>query len=1156
MHIANMEYLLSFLLLAFAAFPGTVRCRPLPPFHLHCDHNPVGLSARQLQSLHARPLFATGNPRPRLSWSLAHTERDVGGQLAFRVLLARDVEFSRIVWDSGVVRSSAQHVRYGGPPLQRGRVYIWRVSWWDEKGARADSEEVGHFLTGVLDPKDWDDAKWLAIPDLNSPVIFLNSYKLINPIIEATLHISGLGFFRATINRVDLHEWSTPHIFLAPGWTNYEHRVPYMTFPITELVRSNNTINISVILGIGWRDTNVFKSHDSPPPHPDSNPRVLRVIIDIIYSDNSSGQFYTDGSWTGGGTLFTADSIYNGETYDEITQISASLTGPVIVEGPSGDPYLPTMPYIAETGSTQPKLITNHPTDATKQIVDFGTNSAGVCKLNTQPLSAGAKVTMKHAEVMQHPPYGPKDGSLFYGNLRSAQQLDTFYHKSSPFYKPTFTYHGFRYVEVTGYPRKLTSVDIEKIEVHTAVDMNSNFTSDTPQLKLIQDAVVRGQLSNLMSVPTDCDQRDERLGWMGDSGLSSDSMAINFKMDAFFMNFLQLIQDEQTSDNSIPDVVPFYRYGGRPADPSWGSAFPQIAWVLMKQYNNTEMVEDLFPSIYKYIMFELTQVNAHGIGHIPGRYGDWCPPPPMKKVTTTLPSAFSFLNNIKQVGEMASALADTANASYFKYLFDKQAEEFNKAFLSEDGKYLDDLQVSYVLPLYLDIVPPDIKDKVTKYFINKLTTSDNTHITAGIIGTKFLLPVLSQLERHDLAMEIVLQEDYPSWLYMFNNPFEEATTIWELWNSHNGSSGMDSRNHHMFSSVSGWIQTDMVGLNQAEGSLGYEELELRPARGLVPSEASVSLQYPRPLRLSWKRRGGIRCGKSHEDRSPLNPSIPHNGGLTLSCGEGVIREVLFASFGNPRGPCGYHRKGACHAEQSWSVVEKLCVNKTDCRVPTGADFWGDVCSGETRWLTVAVQCGPHDFQQLEHYVYSSLQVEVSVPVGSHANLHLPAYGKSAVRVWEGVEQVFSGEELVGKVPGVLSAHWESSRDTLQLRLGSGEYSFVMKGERPSERRCAESTVNETKTKLRCVGRDHVISHIIWASYGNPTSCSEPLRSLGSCHSGVSVVAVEMECLGRQECEVQAVDEFFGGEPCPGLQRSTSPNLRWRLVVEYACNKRQ
>ena len=460
-----------------------------------------------------------------------------------------------------------------------------------------------------------------------------------------------------------------------------------MSYTITDLVQ-NSTINISVVLGIGWRDPSVY-NYQYPSSHPDKYPCVLKAYISVNYFNNNRTEtWFSDTTWTGTTSPFTSNSIYNGEIYHDgvLSENHQSVT-PIAVEGPSGNLNLQTIAYIAETATVQPISIKNHPTDSSKQIVDFGTNSAGVCKLNTRSLPAGTPVSMKHAEVLQHPPYGTADGSLYYGNLRSAQQLDTVYPNTSAHYQPTFTYHGFRYVEVTGYPRNLTTQDITKIEVHTAVRKNGNFSSDNVMLKTIQEAVERGQLSNLMSVPTDCDQRDERLGWMGDAGLSSDSMAVNFEMDGFFTNYIQLIVDEQSStDPSVPDVVPFVR-ASRPADPSWGSAFTQIAWVSLKQYQDRLPSQAYFHDMYRYIMFEYSQVSSVGIGHIPGRYGDWCPPPPMKKVTTSLPSAFSFLLNVKQLSEMAAAIGDTANASNLSQIFDKQATEFNNYFLSSDNKY-------------------------------------------------------------------------------------------------------------------------------------------------------------------------------------------------------------------------------------------------------------------------------------------------------------------------------------------------------------------------------------------------------------------------------------------------------------------------------------
>jgi len=274
---------------------------------------------------------------------------------------------------------------------------------------------------------------------------------------------------------------------------------------------------------------------------------------------------------------------------------------------------------------------------------------------------------------------------------------------------------------------------------------------------------------------------------------------------------------------------------------------------------------------------------------------------------------------------------------------------------------------------------------------------------------------------------------------------EVATTIWETWNL----VPIASRNHHMYSSVSGWMMTDMIGVSMPEGAYGFNEIHFHPARTLDLSHASVSLEHPKPISMSWRRSGGIQCAKSPEDQSSINPGLPKNNGLEISCGEeGFISDVLFASFGNPTGHCGHYKRGSCHAADSETYVDKLCLGERSCNIPTGADFFGDPCPGVTKWLSVAVQCNSEGAENM----FDLLQVNVSIPVGSKGAVFLPAHGKRQLKVWEGSELLWSEElGVVGVVEGVFSSVWLPDSNSLRLDASSGSYSFMVRGvPQPSE----------------------------------------------------------------------------------------------------------
>ncbi|KAL5517260.1 hypothetical protein EMCRGX_G002768 [Ephydatia muelleri] len=378
--------------------------------------------------------------------------------------------------------------------------------------------------------------------------------------------------------------------------------------------------------------------------------------------------------------------------------------------------------------------------------------------------------------------------------------------------------------------------------------------------------------------------------WMGDAhaGLSSDSMLLNFHMDSFLPHYTQLMSDDQVKGPTLPDVVPFYRYGTRPADPSWGAAFPQLVWALYHYYGDLVTAKALYPSVMAYVQFMLSTIPSSGIGNMYGYYGDWVPPPPQPKVSVSFTSAFSFLLNVKQTLELAQALGQQNDVATLTSMFTTQSASFNKAFFNGQS-YSSGLQITYVLPLYLGIVPADSYDTVVANFLNQFVGSDHTHITAGIIGTKFLLPVLSLVNRSDLALEVVQQ--------------------------------------------------------------------------------------------------------------PL--------------------------------------------------VEKLCIGKNTCVVPTDEAMWGGVvCQGQTRWMVVSVQCRSGDEVLGDDFKFSSITVNVSVPVGSVGVVYLPAHGKGQLSVWEGQHRgVWSDRVyLGGGVRGLQGGEWVSELDAIKLNVLPGRYSFTVKGQ--------------------------------------------------------------------------------------------------------------
>lgn len=439
------------------------------------------------------------------------------------------------------------------------------------------------------------------------------------------LHIAGLGFFAVWVNgkRID----TSP---LSGYWTTWNERVIYNSFQLPAGALSSTAPNaIGVMLGGGWRNTTSFPPHFATSASCDPLFRLLRLAV-----TDASGKVVlgSDTQWQGtaqGPLRFS--SVYDGSTYDARAEqpgwATASFKPPADWQPAVAAPCMNattmsplTFPDI-EQQSIAPAVNITTVKGNNVHVLDFGHNKAGYCRL-TATGPAGTTIVLRHAEALMHPPYGPVDGTIYTGNLRSAQATDTFILKGTgapEVFEPMFTYHGFRYVQMEGYPGTPTPTSVQQIHFRTDAAVRSKFSSSSPVLNAIQYSALFSQGSNLMSVPTDCPQRDERLGWMGDAGLSADSITINYDYAAMQASFLRSMAEDQLGpDGSLPDTVPYARYGNRPADGSWSAAFPQNLFVRYSINQDTTLARQYFPQLLTYLNNIKSQIAKSG-----GKFKTW-----------------------------------------------------------------------------------------------------------------------------------------------------------------------------------------------------------------------------------------------------------------------------------------------------------------------------------------------------------------------------------------------------------------------------------------------------------------------------------------------------------------------------------------------------
>jgi len=452
----------------------------------------------------------------------------------------------------------------------------------------------------------------------------------------------------------------------------------------------------------------------------------------------------------------------------------------------------------------------------------------------------GTDVRLRFAELLYD------NGLLNTENLRSARAEDHYILKGEgeETWEPRFTYHGFRYVEVTNFPGTPKLDTLRGRVVHSAVKPVGSFSASKDILNGLQRIITWGQKTNLHSIPTDCDQRDERMGWMGDAQGTAEEAIMNFDMAAFYTNFVRDIRDIQDDKGRLSDTVP-HIWGGENADPAWATAYPLICWYMYQYYGDTRVLEEHYDGLRKYVEFLRSKAEGGLVKF--SSYGDWVA---VEKCPGAIVSSFYYYYDLKIMADVARVLGKTQDAA----LYDKLATDIRTAFNKEyynpkTGDYADGTQTANTLPLFLGI-PTEKEGGTWGRLFDDVVYKHNSHLTTGIIGTKYIMELLTRTGASDLAYDIAVKTDYPSWGYMIKNG---ATTLWELWQKREGPS-MNSHNHPMFGSVGSWLYKALAGINLAPGTTGFEKILIQPQMVRDLMHASGSTMTVRgEVACAWSR---------------------------------------------------------------------------------------------------------------------------------------------------------------------------------------------------------------------------------------------------------------------------------------------------------------
>jgi alpha-L-rhamnosidase len=796
-----------FVLLLMAKTAGAQNAPPpaSAPVYLRCEYltDPMGVDVRE----------------PRFFWIPDHAGRGQA-QSAYQVLVSTSPDCVQgDVWDSGKVASAEfTQVVYRGKPLASDTTYYWKVRWWDKEGQPSPYSAVARFDTGLFERGEW---KGLWIGGANQ---LRKEFNVEAAVVRARAYICGLGYYELRVNgrKVGAN-------VLDPAWTTYEKRALYVTYDLAPYLKPGANA-VAVVLGNGW-----FKRKE------------LLAQIHLEVAGGKKTVIATDRTWKVKDGPVVADSIYNGETYDARLETAGwdragfndrGWKAAEAVEGAKGVLSAQMMPPIRVTDTLVPLKMTNPAPGV--YVFDMGQNASGWARLRvTGP--RGAAVRMRFAEIIY------ENGAVNQENLRSARAEDTYILKgeAEEVWEPRFTYHGFRYVEVTGFPGVPTLETIRGRVVHSAVRPSGSFACSKPVLNAIQRIVTWGQKTNLHSIPTDCNQRDERMGWMGDAQGTAEEAMMNFDMAAFYTNFLRDILDVQDEKGQITDTVP-HIWGSRPADPAWGTAYPLIAWYMYQSYGDRRILEEHYAGLRKYVEFLKSRAENGLLKY--SYYGDWVA---VEKTPGSIVSSFYYYYDVKILSEVAKILGKEADAKAYGQLAEEIKTAFHREYFDpKTGGYATNTQTANALALFLELAPKEARGSAWGNLFESLAYGHNSHLTTGIIGTKYVMEVLTRFGNSDLAYDIASQTTYPSWGYMIENG---ATTLWELWQKREGPS-MNSHNHPMFGSVGSWFYKALAGINPDPEAVGFRKIALAPqmVRDLTYAAGSVDTVRGRVL-CSWKR---------------------------------------------------------------------------------------------------------------------------------------------------------------------------------------------------------------------------------------------------------------------------------------------------------------
>lgn len=833
-----------FVFLLLISGPGAFAAAKTEVKELICEYqvNPMGIDVQ----------------KPRLSWQISSVEENIL-QTAYEIKVTDQSPKGKQIWTSGKIASDQSvNVTYEGPALKSMQRVYWTVRAWDNKGKVSAWSAPAWWEMGILEPESWK-ASWITLGSEKEftgskpPQYFRKDFSAAKKIKSARVYVTSLGLYQLFLNGKKV----SADLF-TPGWTSYKNRVQYQTYDVTSMIGQKNSIG--AILGDGWYRGNIGWGNANGYY---GSKIALLAQLQLNYTDGTTETISTGNSWkaTTGPIVFS--DIYNGETYDARMEMPGwSATGfddskwekATVADHSKKVLVAPQGAVVKAIEEIKPvKLIT---TPKGETVLDMGQNMVGWVRLKVQG-KKGDKVTLKFAEVLT------KEGNFYTDNLRSAKCTDVYILKGEgeEIYEPHFTFHGFRFVQIEGLPAQPTFDQITGVVIHSDMKPTGSFTCSDPLINQLQHNIQWGQKGNFLDVPTDCPQRDERLGWTGDAQVFSLTAAFNFDVAPFYTKWMRDVAADQLPNGLVPHVIPDVLKGGG-GSTAWADASIIVPWTNYLVYGDQRILEVQYPSMKAWVGFMTSKAGDDFLWTGDYHFGDWLAfattnsdyPGATTEKDLIATAYYSYSSGL--LSKIARIIGKTDDEKKYSQLSENIKKAFNKEFVTPAGRLVSHTQTAYSLALAFDLLPEDLIPKAAQFLANDVKKMG--HLTTGFVGTPLLCKTLSAHGYDDLAFMLLNRKDYPSWLYPVT---QGATTIWERWDGQkpDGSFqdvGMNSFNHYAYGAIGEWMYRHVAGLDLDPEMPGYKHILLapHPGGGLTNANAEFLSIYGK-IKSAWKLEG-------------------------------------------------------------------------------------------------------------------------------------------------------------------------------------------------------------------------------------------------------------------------------------------------------------